>query len=109
MHSTNIQRSCAALLAFEAGNFVAHATVGVLTHRHAMWVCARSAKYLRMIHWRRRPSISRSELEIDLLDFSMIPLHLVYAVGKWCARQLGFRDLSMPNHTPPAPLFDASQ
>jgi len=62
--------SWAALVALVVSSLDAHATVGMLLHQHAMWVCSRSAKCSRTIHCNSRPSILRSELEMVPLGFS---------------------------------------
>ena len=59
-----IWRRCAAFVALATNSFVAHATLTVLSHQHAMWVCARSANCSSTIYWRSSPVISRPEFVI---------------------------------------------
>ncbi len=64
MQSSRIQRRWAAFVAFVTSSFVAHSTVGVLSHQQAMCACLRSANCSRTIHCRRSLTILRSEFVI---------------------------------------------
>jgi len=69
MRKARALNRCAAIGAFVANKRDDQATVGVLSHPIAMWVCATSAMTSSTSHWQSIPAISRSEFESHHVGF----------------------------------------
>jgi len=108
MQRAKIQRLCAALIAFVNRSFVAHTTVGVLSHQHATCMWANLVTNSRTIHWSNRPVISRSEFEVLPVGLFCIATCFWISGGNSTPHTLGGSFFASPNHTPPAPACGAS-
>jgi len=109
MRNASARIRCAAVFALDASRREVHATVGVLSQPDATCACWRFAMFSRTIQCISSPAISRSE-------FVIVPVGLVWDTNCCCIlwgncirHTIGGRFRSPPNHTPPAPSFEASQ
>jgi len=109
MRNARALNRCAAIGAFVANKCDDHATVGVLSHPIAMWVCATSAITSSTSHWHSIPAISKSEFESHPVGFDSDTTACWMSGGKVIRHTIGGSGFLIPNHTPPAPVLDASQ
>jgi len=106
MHTDSAHMKFAATVSLDEMRWVVHATVGELSHLAATCVCWRSAKFLRVSQWRRRPAISRSELEIVPVALLAVANCCCSALGKATCQTIDGMVQAALNHTPtPSTLF----
>jgi len=97
IHNANAFNRCAALGAFVANKHGDHATVGVLSHPIAMWVCATSAMTLSNSHWQCISAISQSEFVSHPVGFVSDITACRISGGNVICHTIGRSDLLIPN------------
>lgn len=88
---------------------VIHATVCVLSLNRVTCLWDRSTAYSRISQCSSSVAISRSLVDIIPLGFWGVMNFDLMKIGYSILHITGCSDTSDPNHTPPAPLADASQ
>ena len=107
--SARARRRWPAVVDFEALSLVAQATVGVLSQKRAMCLCFRLVGEIcsSTNQARRRPAISRSEFDMRPFLLALL-MEFCISSGHWMRHTVGSIEVDPPNHTPPAPVLQAS-
>ena len=88
--------------------FLIQLTVGVLSHESMVLVCRSGTIMARTRRCRMAPASSRSELVMVPCGFVWVSKACFTGVGHSNCHTVGGNCLFPPNHTPPAPVPDAS-
>jgi len=109
MHRARAWIKYAAVFALDASRREVQATVGVLSQPDATCACWRFAMFSRTIQCISSPTISKSKFVIVPVGFFWDTNCCCSLWGNQIHHTIGGRFQSPPNHTPPAPSFEASQ
>jgi len=109
IRSARIWSSCAAVVALVESSLEAHAMVGVLSHQHTTCACTKSVHSSKTIQCNNKLVISRSKFEMEPLGLPCVIICFCTSIRNSTLQTMGGSFFPMPNQTPPAPAWDASQ